>query len=151
MKLYRLVKSKYSSHPLSGKGASLFPGRWNNRAEEVVYTADSLALSAFELLVNIPQQARKMRYVYFEIYVPPGIKFEEIKIDQLPTNWNSKPPLQLTRNIGSKWYIKGKKALLKVPSAVIPGHFNFVINTNHPEFRHIKVSKPKPFSFDPRI
>jgi RES domain-containing protein len=38
-----------------------------------------------------------------------------------------------------------------VPSVIIPGEFNFLINSRHPDWRWTWVSKPVPFVFDRRL
>ncbi|MDB6167136.1 MAG: hypothetical protein JWQ83_2276, partial [Lacunisphaera sp.] len=40
---------------------------------------------------------------------------------------------------------------LRVPSVVVPGEFNYLLNPAHPKFAKIKVGKPETFSFDPRL
>jgi RES domain-containing protein len=40
--------------------------------------------------------------------------------------------------------------VLEVPSVVIPGAFNYLLNPAHPDFGAIKATDPKPFSFDPK-
>jgi RES domain-containing protein len=43
------------------------------------------------------------------------------------------------------------KAISKVPSAVVPGEYNYLLNPNHADFRRVKISTPAPFSFDSRM
>ncbi|MBI2497892.1 MAG: RES domain-containing protein, partial [Opitutae bacterium] len=40
---------------------------------------------------------------------------------------------------------------LRVPSVVVPGEFNYLLNPAHPDFKRVKIGKPEPFSFDPRL
>jgi RES domain-containing protein len=42
-------------------------------------------------------------------------------------------------------------AVLAVPSAVIPHELNYLLNPRHPHFKRIRVGRPEPFSFDPRL
>jgi hypothetical protein len=42
-------------------------------------------------------------------------------------------------------------AVLKVPSVIIPGEFNYLLDPEHADFRLIKPTPPEPFSFDPRL
>jgi RES domain-containing protein len=41
--------------------------------------------------------------------------------------------------------------VLAVPSAVIPQENNYLLNPAHPDFKQIRITRPSPFSFDPRI
>jgi len=42
-------------------------------------------------------------------------------------------------------------SVLKAPSAVVQGDFNYLINPNHKEFKKIKVLKTEKFDFDGRL
>jgi RES domain-containing protein len=42
-------------------------------------------------------------------------------------------------------------AILAVPSAVIPQELNYLLNPLHPQFKQIRVGRPEPFRFDPRL
>jgi hypothetical protein len=41
--------------------------------------------------------------------------------------------------------------VLRVPSAVVPLAFNFLLNPLNSDFAHIVVGPPQPFTFDPRL
>ncbi len=47
MKIYRLTKSKYASD-LSGKGASMNGGRWNEEGIRCVYAGSTRAICVLE-------------------------------------------------------------------------------------------------------
>ena len=53
MILFRLAKQKYSDD-LSGLGAELTGGRWNNKGTRILYTSDSRALCTAEIAVHMP-------------------------------------------------------------------------------------------------
>ena len=36
---------------------------------------------------------------------------------------------------GNRWYEEGKVSIFKVPSAVLPKAYNYVINTLHPDYK----------------
>jgi RES domain-containing protein len=44
-----------------------------------------------------------------------------------------------------------RSAILELPSAIIPGETNFLLNTNHPDFKSITFGKTEVFAFDPRL
>lgn len=70
----------------------------------------------------------------------------------LPKEWRSLdayPELQL---LGSKWYQSNSSLVLKVPSAVIPNEYNFLINTNHPDFESkISLVRTEDYFWDERL
>jgi hypothetical protein len=41
--------------------------------------------------------------------------------------------------------------VLEVPSAIVPSEMNYLLNPAQPDFRRIRVRRPLPFLFDPRI
>ena len=53
MTIFRLSKQKYSDN-LSGIGAELSGGRWNNKGTRILYTSDSRALCTAEIAVHMP-------------------------------------------------------------------------------------------------
>jgi RES domain-containing protein len=42
-------------------------------------------------------------------------------------------------------------AVIKVPSAVVKGEFNYLVNPHHPDFNTIKIISQEDFPFDKRI
>jgi RES domain-containing protein len=55
------------------------------------------------------------------------------------------------RSVGDNWIRSGETAALFVPSAAIPGEWNVLLNPAHPDFRRVKIQKPRPFDFDLRM
>ena len=55
------------------------------------------------------------------------------------------------RTWGDVWIASRAAAVLEVPSMVVPGESNFLMNPNHPDFAKIIVDPPVPFAFDPRL
>lgn len=76
---------------------------------------------------------------------------KEIALSDLPENWRSKTQYPMLQELGSDWYLENNHLLLKVPSAVIPQEFNFIINTRHPEFKQIQLVKTEPYFWDKRL
>ncbi len=57
-----------------------------------------------------------------------------------------------TLEIGSARYEKQETLILKVPSVVIPQEFNFVINTEHPDFgNRVKLVRSEEYFWDQRL
>lgn len=53
-----------------------------------------------------------------------------------------------TQQIGEEFVLAQKSLVLKVPSAIVQGDFNYLINPIHPGFSSIKIIKTELFSFD---
>lgn len=150
MELFRLSQLKHGK-TLSGKGASISGGRWNSPGVEVIYTAANRSLAMAEVAVHFTIAALPVGYMMMTIHVPDNISILEIDTKELPTGWNQFPPMKATQSIGDRFIQQGQTCLLKVPSAVTSGDFNYVLNPMHVEFKKIKITGFVPFPFDNRL
>lgn len=73
------------------------------------------------------------------------------KVMALPFDWTEEPPPASTQDIGNLWVKEQRSAILEIPSVIIPGEPNYLLNPAHPDFRRIQIGKPEPFAFDPRL
>ncbi len=74
-----------------------------------------------------------------------------MNINDLPRDWDAKPPTLTTQTIGDDFVYNKDAAVLKVPSSIVPQEFNYLINPNHPEAKRIKIKETYPMVFDRRI
>lgn len=150
MKVFRICKEKYAND-LSGIGAKLVGGRWNSKGIPILYTSESRALAMAEVAVHLPYNLMPNDFVLVTIDISDNITIKEILAKDLPKKWNDFPINSSTQNIGNK-FIKNNNALvLKVPSAVVAGDFNYLINSNHKDFDKIEIVSIIPFIFDNRL
>lgn len=150
MRVYRLSKKKYANE-LSGIGAAKYGNRWNSKGLEMIYTAESRALALAEILVHINLAMLPSDFMMIEIDLPKGIKTQVVKKSDLDTRWNEHPPHYSTKEIGDSFIRACKSCILKVPSAVVPGDHNYLINPHHPDFNNITIFKTTPFPLDKRL
>jgi RES domain-containing protein len=73
------------------------------------------------------------------------------KPERFPETWRAMPHSLETQTFGAAWARERRSVTLRVPSAVVPGEFNYLINPLHPDFERVKIGKPERFSFDPRL
>lgn len=104
-----------------------------------------------EVAVHLTLATLPDDYMLATILVPDRLSFEEISPANLPKSWNAFPHLDATRKIGVEFVRENRNCLLKVPSAVTKGDFNFLINPNHKDFPKIKLRETEKFPFDKRI
>ncbi len=52
MRLFRITTQRDRAAAFDGVGASLYPGRWNERGRRVIYTTSRLPLGVLEVLVQ---------------------------------------------------------------------------------------------------
>ncbi len=149
MKVYRLSKAQFAND-LSGKGAELAGGRLNSKGLPMLYTSSSRALCTAEIAVHTPLGIVPTDYVIIEIEIPDD-SLEEIKVVILPKNWREFPHSQSTKKLGDIFLKNCKNLTLKVPSAVVSGDYNFLINPFHPDFAKVKILQKEVFEFDRRL
>jgi RES domain-containing protein len=153
MKVYRIEREKYLNTTLQGVGAALTEGyRWNSLNTFLVYTSESRALATLEVSVHLDfSEDLPNDRLYVEIEIPDEIEILELPIDQLPENWDAKPPIIETQFIGDDFVTQKYAAVLKVPSAIVPPESNYLINPNHPDSANIKVISTQRIQFDHRF
>lgn len=145
--LWRLDREKYVNNDscLSGEGGLYNANRWSKKGETVVYTAANISLAFLEIYHHLdfnnptPEQiaensSRRIVQLYLD-----DLDYQEININMLSTEWRkiktSQDPKKptLLQKIGSKWFKSRVTPILKVPSAIVPYEFNYLINPNHPD------------------
>jgi RES domain-containing protein len=153
MRVYRIEREKYLKTTLSGLGAALTEGaRWNSLNTHLVYTAESRALALLEISVHIDlSEDLPTDRFYVEIDIPEDVEIAEFPLDELPENWNSKPPIQETQYIGDNFVAQRSAAVLKVPSSIVPPECNYLINPTHPDSTKVKVISIESLHFDNRF
>jgi RES domain-containing protein len=92
-----------------------------------VYCAPNPATSLVEVLVHIEVDSGDLPDMlqYLEIEAMDGVSTENVKMDALGRNW------QTTRRAGDEWLRSGRTALSRVPSAIVPATWNFLLNPHH--------------------
>lgn len=151
MELFRLTRSKYASD-LSGGGGAKFGSRWNSEGVEVLYTASSRALAMAEVWahLSLPMFLRDYVMVHLKWTVAKS-NLQFIAPEQLDEGWDFHPPTRGTQILGDKFVQQRKHAGLIVPSAVVLGDTNVVINPNHPAAKKLIVVDIQPFHFPKRL
>lgn len=135
MKLWRIAAEtrKYAADDLSGGGAAVSPGRWNDEDEPVVYCAPTIAMAVLETAVHIDDAALPLNKYLVEIDVPEGVwlRREEVNIASLPVTWAAIPAGRASVTFGSSWLTSLRSPLLLVPSVIVPEEPIALINPAH--------------------
>ncbi len=150
MNVFRLTKKKYMDD-LTGMGAELAGGRWNYKGTRLLYTSESQALCTAEIAVRTPMGIVPDDYYLITINIPDRIALEVIDLKSLPSNWNKFPNFQVTQDLGDKFVMENKYLILQVPSAVVKGDHNYLINPKHEDFKKITIVEKTKFEFDERL
>jgi len=147
IKAYRILKRRFAVSAFSGEGARRYGGRWNSAGVPVVYTSGAISLAILEWRANLTQWP-----------APPSVIIE-IEFDasliwtppKLPVSWMQWPYQKTNAAFGDNWVRSGRSAALKLPSAVVPEEFNYLLNPAHRDFGRISIGKPRVFKVDPRL
>ena len=147
---WRIFKKKHRRLAFSGEGARRFGGRCNSKGVAVVYTSESPALAALEMLVHLQSQEILRAYLLASISFDEA-RMEEVSLRRLPRNWRRDPAPAALQAIGDTWIARGSSAVLHVPSVIIDGQWNYLLNPNHADFGKCRFGKPTTFRFDRRL
>lgn len=150
MDVYRLAREPFAGE-LTGIGSSLHGARWNSVGVELVYSAPNRALAMAEVAVHLTLATLPSDFLMMTIFVPDDIKMIEIKEIDLPTGWNEFPYRAISQSVGDEFARSNMAGLLQVPSAVVQGEHNILMNPKHPDFKRIKIIEKVKFPFDKRI
>src|ERR1035437_3746124 len=146
---WRMVKEKHAATAFSGEGAAKTGGRWDSRGVPVVYTSSTKSLVALENLAHLNPPV-PFKYVVFRIQFDDAL-IEKVPLSRLPADWQVEPPPPSTKAIGDAWVREMRSAVLALPSVIVPGELNYLLNPAHPAFKKISIGKPERFAFDPRL
>jgi RES domain-containing protein len=109
--------------------------------------AQSIALAVLENLVHMSRQDYPTGYVVVEAIVPDHVPI----LDHVHFLDFRLPGPMRERKAGDDWLASGESAVLRVPSAVVEGEWNYLINPQHLDFAQITVERPVPIRFDERL
>ena len=153
MIVYRISKTKHI-RDLSGTGAKLFGGRWNEKGTPLINTSGTISLAILESLVHFPIHLAPTDMSLAKINIPDALKNSVTELNsfgKLPTSWRENPPTLETQQFIKKWIGEKASLILKVPSAIIPTEYNYVINPAHRDIRLITIESTSVVSFDNRL
>jgi RES domain-containing protein len=76
-----------------------------------------------------------------------------MEIDELRVGrrdeWKS--DLRVSRALGDAWLKGGTAALARVPSAILPNTFNYLLNPLHRDAKRMRIAGSTKANFDPRL
>ena len=150
MRVFRITRSIHSKD-LTGDGSRIHGGRWNHRGTSVVYASESRALATAEYLVHVPMALVPDDLSIVTIHIPDTAKQETLMPEKLPANWRTYPSPKDLADIGSRWVTEGRSLVLRVPSVVVEGDFNILINPYHPDMAGVKIHTISPYELDKRL
>jgi RES domain-containing protein len=147
---WRIVKAKNAPSAFTGEGARIAGGRWNSPGVAVVYAAETASLAMLEMLVHFQSRELLSCYVLFEVTFDEAM-VTELTFKDLPKTWKMSPPPVEGQGLGDGWVSGERSAVLKVPSVIVPGEFNYLLNPSHLDFAKLTIGPKQPVEFDHRL
>jgi RES domain-containing protein len=147
--VWRLFPARFRESAFTGAGGLNAASRWNHLGVPMVYTATSRALAALEFFVNLEPNQAPDDLLMSEASVPDEL-IETLDLVLFPSNWRELNN-ETCRDLGSRWAESNRSLALLVPSAVVDGDWNLLLNPRHPDFAAVRISPPNPFRYDERM
>jgi len=150
MRAWRIAKARRATD-LSGMGAAIEGGRWNDMDVPAVYMGLTPAICALETFVHATRMPDyPVKITCFELPDDAAL-YHTPRADELPEGWDLKPFDRPSMDFGTAWLNAGQQLGLIIPSVVLPLELNVMINPRHPVLARIEVLQVYDFSYDPRM
>lgn len=143
----------YAADDMTGFGAKLSGGRWNEVGVPMIYAASSRALACLETVVHLNAGGLPFNRYLVEVEVPDDLWAAAEIADPatLAVGWDADPARHVSVNFGSAWALERRSALLLVPSVIVPEEQNLLINPAHPDATELRALKVRRWLYDPRL
>jgi len=116
----------------------------------VVYMAESPAGALLEVLVHVELEEDEFpdEYQILQISVPDDLSIRELDTS-LRADWRERQ--RMTQRIGDHWLASGESPLARVPSAIVPRTWNYLLNPEHPDAAKVQIVEIIKERFDNRL
>lgn len=148
MIVYRLAMGPFKED-LTGTGAKLFGGRWNDVGYPALYCTQYVSLAVLEILVRTGTNFLPVDYHLIQIAIPAKLFIQKIQKNKLKKDW--KTDSEYTQWIGTEFLKTAVHPVLEIPSAIVDDENNFLLNPDHEDFKKIKIVSIAKFDFDHRL
>ena len=133
---------------LVGKGEQMEQGqaKYNLRLREQ-------GIGPLEMVANRASVMDGARYKLLTMKISlPNEMIGVADVSKGDKRWQDMENRPKTQDIGSNWYTEKSSVALKVPSVLVNGEYNFVINTEHPDFeKRVSLRSVEDFNWDPKL
>lgn len=147
---WRISKAKRASD-LSGHGAALEGGRWNEIDVPAVYMGLTPGICALETFVHATGRPKvPLKIARYRLPDDPKLYFTP-EPARLPKGWHNVPADRPSMAYGAQWLRQAGQLGLIVPSVVLPLERNLVLNPGHPSIKEVVLEEMFSFSYDERM
>lgn len=147
-----MILWRISNYPdLLGIGGLYASARWHTVGKPVVYLAENPSSALLETLVHLEldESEQPEHYRLLKVEVDKDVSFEEIALESLPSLWKNNE--LSTRARGDVWIEASATALLRVPSAITPETWNWLLNPRHRDAARVRIIASATYPYDLRL
>lgn len=135
MIVFRIGHKDYAA-TLSASGVN---SRWVSAGKHVIYCAENVPLAFLESMIRRQGVGFNDDFKTVCIAIPDDLVILSVDEQALDPDWRHPYDYSHCQPHGNKWFDDMRVPVLRVPSAVMPGSYNYVINTLHPDFKQIRI------------
>lgn len=121
-------------------------GRWTSPGVHAAYCSASPGGALLECLAHGSHEDRTLVLATARL---PADLLETLQ--PLPDGWRARPYSPDVRAVGEAWAASGRSLALRIPSALVPGEYNVIVNPEHPGFPRITIESVEGIAVDPRL
>jgi RES domain-containing protein len=151
MLVYRIINQEKRIRDLSGTGAYLNGGRWNNEGTYALYTSENSALALLEILVHAGETEMPPHLFIVTIEIADTALIRDVADADLPDHWRLPENLAL-KSMGDRLLSDPKCLAIRARSAVFPAQYNYIVNPLFSRFADtVRVVDVSPLELDARL
>jgi RES domain-containing protein len=137
-------------HALDGEGGRRASARWHSAGSPIVYVAACPPGALLEVLVDLQlkQSSLPSTFTLLRISAPDRLSIPDLSA-AVGEIW--KDDDSVTRKLGDAWLKSRRSALARVPSAILPDTFNYLLNPLHPDAARVTIAQTHSALLDARL
>jgi RES domain-containing protein len=144
LRIHRVVEPGHAAEPFA---PTTDGGRWSPPGRACVYASLSPAGAMLEYLAHNPHEPPQ-GLLLATAELPAGATLAECNE---PSTWCQLPYRAEVQQVGAAWLGSGRSLALRVPSALVDGEVNVLLDPDHPGYAALRVQSLAPVRIDPRL
>lgn len=122
--------------------------RWHRAGNPVVYVSETPSSALLEVCVHTASNKVPVDFTLLRVEGPDVI-VSTVPEGVLPEDRAGQT--RLTQELGTAWLSGNTGVLLRVPSAIVPFTWNYLLNPAHPLAAEFRIAEVTAWPFDGRI
>lgn len=136
---------------LLSTGGMSASARWHTAGQPIVDFAENPSSALLEVVVHLEtdEDHRPGTYQLLKIETDDGLDFQLVELSSLSPAWKG-DELE-TQAIGDAWLSRRRTALLRVPAAITPETWNWVLNPRHADAARLRIIHAEKHLYDVKL